>query len=394
MYDFIYENENEFKQLERGLRQIDMSAYKKLMFEIYPNLKRGVLNNAKINGDFLEIELPTYSLSKNVYGTHKLIFQIVDSNIKLIEITPKKILLKGNYVFYRGVKIPFEEENMRKFQIDLLMKCKEDNTNKMQDLFDEEIELIEEKKELEFSFDIDNCFNGNNFKKFLSLLPYYKVEYENNYTIINKHNIKNYKNNIKKYKDNIKKYTQLFQNNFFHKNLEDLYKNTHDKVIDCFIVECDKKYFDKDLSDIEKIAEIKKGLPIKNLYSDEELTMMLYKNEQENIGYFNNKFINNELYECLKDLHIKYGYIYVSKDIEQQKEQIETYKNKIPIKLYVLLNQIIKKSITKYDFDFYITDIIEITPDHLNDKIIAPSHFLISYFLNCYFGKQEDNKDN
>ena len=34
MYDFIYENENEFKQLERGLRQIDISAYKKLMFEI------------------------------------------------------------------------------------------------------------------------------------------------------------------------------------------------------------------------------------------------------------------------------------------------------------------------------------------------------------------------
>ena len=66
-------------------------------------------------------------------------------------------------------------------------------------------------------------------------------------------------------------------------------------------------------------------LPIKNLYSDEELTMMLYKNEQENIGYFNNKFINNELYECLKDLHIKYGYIYVSKDIEQQKEQIEIH---------------------------------------------------------------------
>lgn len=94
MYEFIYENENEFKQLERGLRQIDMSAYKKLMFEIYPNLKRGVLNNAKINGDLYEIELPTDELFYTLYGKYKLTFEIIKNNIKLIDILPKEIILE------------------------------------------------------------------------------------------------------------------------------------------------------------------------------------------------------------------------------------------------------------------------------------------------------------
>ena len=62
MYDFIYENEKEFKQLERGLKKINMVAYKKLLFEIYPNLKKGSFQNAKKKGNLYEIELPTDKL--------------------------------------------------------------------------------------------------------------------------------------------------------------------------------------------------------------------------------------------------------------------------------------------------------------------------------------------
>lgn len=47
MYDFIYENEKDFKKLEQGLGQLNMLAYKKLLFEIYPNLKIRNLERAK-----------------------------------------------------------------------------------------------------------------------------------------------------------------------------------------------------------------------------------------------------------------------------------------------------------------------------------------------------------
>ena len=106
MYEFIYENENEFKQLERGVKRLNMIAYQKLLFEIYPNLKNGDLKQAKKNDNLYEIELPTDTMFSRVYGKYKLVFEIIDKNIKLIEILPREILLehlKGNTIFYKGI---------------------------------------------------------------------------------------------------------------------------------------------------------------------------------------------------------------------------------------------------------------------------------------------------
>ena len=41
-YVIDYINENEFKKLERALKKYNMQAYKKLLFDYYPNLKEGM----------------------------------------------------------------------------------------------------------------------------------------------------------------------------------------------------------------------------------------------------------------------------------------------------------------------------------------------------------------
>lgn len=122
MYDFIYENEKEFKQLERGVKRLNMIAYQKLLFEIYPNLKNGDLKQAKKNDNLYEIELPTDTMFSRVYGKYKLVFEIIDKNIKLIDILPREILLehlKGNTIFYKGI-IVSKNSYKDKYKIDLL----------------------------------------------------------------------------------------------------------------------------------------------------------------------------------------------------------------------------------------------------------------------------------
>ena len=114
MCDFIYENEKEFKKLERALKGMNNLAYKKLFYEVYPNLKNDNFKQAKKNGPFYEVELPTDELSEKIYLTkYKLIFQRQKNLVKLIEIVPKEILLeylKGNTTNYKGVIIPKNSE--------------------------------------------------------------------------------------------------------------------------------------------------------------------------------------------------------------------------------------------------------------------------------------------
>ena len=40
-YIFEYLNENEFRKLERSVKKYNMLAYKKLVFEFYPEMKEG-----------------------------------------------------------------------------------------------------------------------------------------------------------------------------------------------------------------------------------------------------------------------------------------------------------------------------------------------------------------
>lgn len=131
MYDLVYQNEKLFKQFEKGLKKINMLAYRKLVFYIYPSLHRGDLSIAtkidELDGikirDLYEVELPTDQLTERVYSTkYKLIFQKNENFINLIEIQPKKILiehLEDNTLNYKGVIISKDDEKSH-FKIDLL----------------------------------------------------------------------------------------------------------------------------------------------------------------------------------------------------------------------------------------------------------------------------------
>ena len=115
MYDFIYENENKFKQLEQGLKKFKKDIYKKLILGIYPLLKKGNFDLANKNCDLYEIEFRIDKIYERVYSSKfKLIFKIIDNKIKLIDLLPNEIFLASyndKTAIYKGVIIPTERLN-------------------------------------------------------------------------------------------------------------------------------------------------------------------------------------------------------------------------------------------------------------------------------------------
>ena len=67
-YIFEYQNENDFRKKERTVRKYNMLAYKKLVFEYYPEIRNGnflgelVSVNKKENTKSYELKLPTDEL--------------------------------------------------------------------------------------------------------------------------------------------------------------------------------------------------------------------------------------------------------------------------------------------------------------------------------------------
>ena len=271
----------------------------------------------------------------------------------------------------------------KQMDVEKTNRIKEEEKNIKEKITELEIEFHLNKQDINYLENEDNDTDGfSRLTKFLELLPYYKAEYENNYNIINdcEKNIELYNKLIND--DNIKEYIS--------KNYK---KNVDDKLNWSFWF-ADWNY-DDTLSDEENIIFFKEHSIIEEgLFSDEEILEMIEKNEEECKDYLNRKFIDNDLFNYLNNLHKQNGYIYVGKTKDIQKNQIETYKNKIPQKLYNLLNQILEYYIIYDDMEnvFYPSSLIEINWDTICGKIVAPSHFLISYFLNCYFGKIEDKE--
>ena len=128
-YIFEYLNENDFKKKERSVKKYNMLAYKKMMFEYYPNLREG-----KFLGKLVEtnneiqkyvIELPTDSMFSKVHGKLELHYN-VDTNRKVIileNITPEDVLLEGHKAelsTYKGVMISKSHPEKDMFKINLL----------------------------------------------------------------------------------------------------------------------------------------------------------------------------------------------------------------------------------------------------------------------------------
>ena len=130
-YVFEYVNENEFRKLERSVKKYNMLAYKKMIFEYYPEIKEGhflgqlVSVNSKENIKNYELKLPTDDLFVRVHGEVVLHYSVYENThiVMLDTITPESLLSEGHrqeLEAYKGVMISKANSDKDKFKIDLL----------------------------------------------------------------------------------------------------------------------------------------------------------------------------------------------------------------------------------------------------------------------------------
>lgn len=133
MRPFIFEylNEAEFKKRERSIKKYNMFAFKKLVFDFYPEMKDGnflgnlVAEDKEKNIDSYELTLPADELFTKVHGEIVLHYDAYkDKHIILLKtIEPEALLLEGHKTelgAYKGVMISKENAEKDMFKIDLL----------------------------------------------------------------------------------------------------------------------------------------------------------------------------------------------------------------------------------------------------------------------------------
>lgn len=130
-YHFEYVNENEFRKKERSVRKYNMLAYKKLVFEYYPEIREGKFvgkligtNNKELTKSY-ELKLPTDILFSKVHGDITLHYTVYEENgiILLTNITPESILDEGHRSelgTYKGVMISKTNAEKDMFKVNLL----------------------------------------------------------------------------------------------------------------------------------------------------------------------------------------------------------------------------------------------------------------------------------
>ena len=134
-YTFEYENEEEFKKLERSLKKYYMLAFKKLYFEYYPALKEGKFLGEKVNEntekgtETFELKLPTNIMFSKIHGDIKLHYVVNKKErlVMLVTLTPEDILTEGNQTeltTYKGVMISKQNQEKDMFKINLLNMLK------------------------------------------------------------------------------------------------------------------------------------------------------------------------------------------------------------------------------------------------------------------------------
>ena len=131
IYIFDYDNENEFRKLERSIKKYNMLAYKKLYFEYYPALKEGnflgklVGTNQESDTFTYELKLPTDAMFSRVHGDIKLYYIVYQKEkvVMLDKFEPMEILSEGHaseLVTYKGVMVSKQHADKDMFKINLL----------------------------------------------------------------------------------------------------------------------------------------------------------------------------------------------------------------------------------------------------------------------------------
>ena len=130
-YIFEYQNENEFRKIERSVRKYNMLAYKKLTFDYYPEIWNGnflgelVSVNKKEHTESHEWKLSTDTLFAKVHGEIRVHYTVYEDKkiILLTNITPEGILDEGHRAelsTYKGVMISKSNPEKDMFKVNLL----------------------------------------------------------------------------------------------------------------------------------------------------------------------------------------------------------------------------------------------------------------------------------
>ncbi len=130
-YIFEYLNENDFKIKERTIHKYNKLAYKKLVFDYYPELKNGnflgdiVEKDEKCNAVGYELKVPTDELFEKVHGEIKVHYTVFNDKkvILLTNITPDEILGEAHRTelnTYKGVMISKSNPKKDMFKVNLV----------------------------------------------------------------------------------------------------------------------------------------------------------------------------------------------------------------------------------------------------------------------------------
>ncbi len=130
-YIFEYFDEQKFRKCERSLKKYNMFAFKKMVFDFYPEMKNGNFLGTKVSSDeekntiSYELTLPTDELFSKVHGDVVLHYDVyTNKNIILLKsIEPEDLFLEGHSMelgAYKGVMISNANAEKDKFKITLL----------------------------------------------------------------------------------------------------------------------------------------------------------------------------------------------------------------------------------------------------------------------------------
>jgi len=128
-YVVEFTNENEYRKKERSVKKYNMLAYKKMLFEYYPNFRKGMfIGNIEKEEDglvYYSLTLPTDDMFRKVHGDIVLHYFVneEEKTVVLETITPEELLTEGHnseLTTYKGVMVSKSHSEKDMFKINLL----------------------------------------------------------------------------------------------------------------------------------------------------------------------------------------------------------------------------------------------------------------------------------
>lgn len=180
-YKIKYIDENKFRKLEKTLKKYNIQAYKKLLFQYYPNLNEGnfegniIKQNQKEGLTKYELKLSTDDTFRFVHGSISLIYT-VNKKEKLVileTLHPENLLLEGfenKLTTYKGVPVSKANKQKDMFKIDLLNSLSNNLRNNIKDISNNSINHVKKviKEEPKVNEEIEETTPTDNKKTIIT----------------------------------------------------------------------------------------------------------------------------------------------------------------------------------------------------------------------------------